>query len=123
MSLAEGAMNLFEIETTPDLSRLQASGDISIQNAQECLEALQTFQRSGNRLQLDMDGITGADVSFLQMICSLHRTCLRAGQHLSLAKELPRSFKAIVADAGFHREKACTTGGDNPCLWTWRDEE
>ncbi|MBI5593941.1 MAG: STAS domain-containing protein [Deltaproteobacteria bacterium] len=117
-------MKPFEIVASPDQTQLRVSGDISIQNAQECLEALRDFQGSGNRLVLDLGGVTGADVSFLQMICSLHRTCLRAGQNLTLkTKNMPEEFKAILEMAGYRRPKACTLGGDNPCLWSWRDEK
>ena len=116
-------MKPFEIVASPDQTQLRVNGDISIQNAQECLEALRDFQGSGNRLLLDLGGITGADISFLQMICSLHRTCLRAGQNLTLkTKNMPEEFKTILEMAGYRRPKACTFGGDNPCLWSWRDE-
>ena len=115
-------MNPFEIEASPDQTQLQVGGDISIQNAGECLEALRDFQNKGNRLMLNLEGVTGADVSFLQLICSLHRTCLSAGQNLTLTGNMPEGFKAILESSGYRRPKACTLGGDNPCLWSWRDE-
>jgi len=115
-------MNPFEIEASPDQTQLLVSGDISIQNAQECLETLREFQSSGNRLLLNLDGVTSADVSFLQLICSLHRTCLKAGQNLTLMEHMPATFKTILESSGYRRPKACTLGGDNPCLWSWRDE-
>ncbi len=114
-------MNPFKIEASPDQTQLQVSGDISIQNVQECLVALREFQSSGNRLLLNLDGVTSADVSFLQLICSLHRTCLRAGQNLTLTGNMPVGFKTILESSGYRRPKACTFGGDNPCLWSWRD--
>jgi anti-anti-sigma factor len=115
-------MNPFEIETSSDRAQLRAVGDISIQNAQECLEVLREFQGKGSRLLLNLEGVTGADVSFLQLICSLHRTCLRAGQHLTLTENKPEGFRAILEMSGYRRPKACRFGGDNPCLWAWRDE-
>jgi len=115
-------MKPFEIvASSPDQTQLRVSGDISIQNAQEGLEALRDFQQSGNRLLLNLDGVTGADVSFLQLICSLHRTCLKAGQNLTLTGSMPETFKTILEASGYRRSKACTIGGDNPCLWSWRD--
>ena len=114
-------MNPFEIEVSSDQTHLQVSGDISIQNAQECLEALRDFQSKGNRLALNLEGVTGADVSFLQLICSLHRTCLTAGQNLTLTGNMPEAFKTILESSGYRRLRACTLGGDNPCLWSWRD--
>jgi anti-anti-sigma regulatory factor len=116
-------MKPFEIVASPDQTRLRVNGDISIQNTQECLEVLRDFQQGGNRLLLDLDGVTGADVSFLQLICSLHRTCLTAGQNLTLAGNMPEAFKTILETSGYRRPKACTRGGDNPCLWSWRDEK
>ena len=115
-------MNPFEIVATLDQTQLLVSGEISIQNARECLEALRDFQSKGNCLLLNLDGVTGADISFLQLICSLHRTCLKAGQSLTLAGEMPEIFKTILESSGYRRIRACTLGGINPCLWSWRDE-
>jgi anti-anti-sigma regulatory factor len=115
-------MKPFEIIASPDQTRLRATGDITIQTAQECLAAFREFQRSGNRLLLDLVNVTSADVSFLQLICSLHRTCLTAGQNLTLTGTMPETFKTILYDSGWRRPKACMRGGDNPCLWSWRDE-
>jgi len=115
-------MKPFEIVTSSDQTQLQVSGDISIQNAQECLEALRDFQSKGKRLLLNLDGVTGADISFLQLICSLHRTCLKAGQNLTLKGNMPETFKTIVESSGYRRPGACKFGGNNPCLWSWRNE-
>ena len=114
-------MNPFEIVASSDQTQLQVSGDISIQNAQECLEALRDLQSKGNRLVLNLEGVTGADVSFLQLICSLHRTCLTAGQNLTLKGNMPETFKTVLESSGYRRLRACTLGGANPCLWSWRD--
>ncbi len=113
-------MNPFEIIESPDHVRLRVHGDVSIQNAQTCLEALRDFQSRGHQLQLDLDNVTSADISFLQLICSLHRTCLQSDRHLTISGEMPDTFKAILDAAGYQRTKACTTGGTNPCLWAWR---
>jgi len=115
-------MKPFEIVTSPDQTQLRVSGDISIQNARDFLEALRDFQGGGNRLLLDLAGVTGADTSILQLICSLHRTCLTAGQDLTIKGNMPETFKTILEAAGWRRPKACTRGGDNPCLWSWRDQ-
>ncbi len=116
-------MKPIEIVTSPDQTQLQLSGDISIQDAQECLEAFRDFQHGGNRLMLNLEGVTNADVSLLQLVCSLHRTCLKAGQNLTLTADMPETFKTILEMSGYRRPKACTFGGDNPCLWSWRDEK
>ena len=117
-------MKPFEILTSADQTQLQVSGDITIQNAQECLEALRDFQgKGGNLLLLNLEGVTGADVSFLQLICSLHRTCLKAGQNLTLKGNMPETFKTIVESSGYRRPGACKFGGNNPCLWSWRNEK
>jgi anti-anti-sigma factor len=117
-------MNPFEIETTSDQTRLRVSGEISVQNARECLEMLLEFQHGGNRLLLDLHCITCADVSFLRLIYSLHRTCLKAGQDLILIEHMSEAFKTILESSGNRRPGACRTpGGENPCLWSWRDEK
>ena len=114
-------MNPFEIVTSPDQTQLLVSGEFTIQNAGECLAALRDFQSRGNRLVLNLEGVSGADVSFLQLICSLHRTCLTAGQNPTLKENMPESFKTVLESSGYRRLRACKLGGDNPCLWSWRD--
>ncbi len=115
-------MNPFEITEMPDHTLLTIRGEVSLQNAGEALEALTSFRSKGDRLRLDLENVETADVSFLQLICSLHRTCLRAGQNLMLSGNMPERFKTILESSGYRRPRACTLGGDNPCLWTWRDE-
>ncbi|MBI5593627.1 MAG: STAS domain-containing protein [Deltaproteobacteria bacterium] len=115
-------MKPFEIISSSEQIQLRVSGDISIQNARESLAVFREFQSKGNRLLLDLEGVAGADVSFLQLICSLHRTCLKAGQNLTLMGNMPEAFKTILKLSGYRRPKACTFGGGNPCLWSWREE-
>ncbi len=115
-------MNPFEITEMPDHTLLMVRGEVSLQNAGEALEVLKDFRSRSDHLRLDLENVETADVSFLQLICSLHRTCLRSGQHLTLSEKSPEHFKTILETSGYRRPRACTLGGDNPCLWTWRSD-
>lgn len=114
-------MSVFEIQEKADHAVLRIQGETTIQNASEAFEALRTLYAAGGRLVLDLGEVSATDVSFLQLICSLHRSCVRAGRELSLA-QLSETFIDTMVSAGYLRLKGCKFAGSAPCLWQRREE-
>jgi len=112
----------FEIRQTPDHTMLLVRGEITIQNAQECLKVFRDVHDS-SRLMLDLEGVTGADISFLQMICSLHRTCMKSGCHLTLTGNPSEAFKTVLELSGYRRKHACQMDESYSCLWLGEDRQ
>ena len=57
------------------------------------------------------------DVSFLQILCSLHRAAITAGKTVTRGG-FSAAFVSVIANAGFARNSGCAAGGKNICLWT-----
>ncbi|WP_028325299.1 STAS domain-containing protein [Desulfatirhabdium butyrativorans] len=115
-------MSAFEIQEEADHAVLRIRGEATIQNASEAFEALKTLYATGERFVLDLQEVSAADVSFLQLICSLHRSCVRTGRSLVLAPQVSEPFVTAMASAGYLRLKGCKFAGSAPCLWQRREE-
>jgi anti-anti-sigma regulatory factor len=114
-------MKPFEIIESSEQPILVVRGEITIQNAQECLAILRDFQGRGNHLLLNLQNVTGADISFLQLLCSFHRTCLNRGQQVGLAENMSEAFQTVLESTGYRRSQACSFANNNPCLWSGRE--
>lgn len=115
-------MSEFEIQQEADRAVLRIRGEATIQNASEAFEALKAFYAASERLVLDLQEVGETDVSFLQLICSLHRSCVRTGRSLVLAPQVSEPFVTTMASAGYLRLKGCKFAGSAPCLWQRREE-
>ncbi|MEW6669064.1 MAG: STAS domain-containing protein [Thermodesulfobacteriota bacterium] len=96
---------------------LMLEGDLTIQNARELREAVLRAQETAASLSLNLEKVTAADVSCLQVLCSAHRTLVKSRRRMSLLKPLPAPFVRSVQEAGFERERGCALDSHHTCLW------
>ena len=69
------------------------------------------------RSLVDISGVTRADLSGLQLLCSAHRTYVVRGGDLSLEGQ-PEWFGSLCAAAGFERRRStCPYRRADACLW------
>uniref|UniRef100_A0A7C4MKM3 Anti-sigma factor antagonist n=1 Tax=Desulfatirhabdium butyrativorans TaxID=340467 RepID=A0A7C4MKM3_9BACT len=122
LSKGGDTMAAFEIQEEADHTVLHVRGEATIQNASEAFEALKTCYATGRRLVLDLQEVSATDVSFLQLICSLHRSCVRDGRFLTIAAAVSDAFASAMAAAGYLRLKGCSFAGSAPCLWQGREK-
>jgi hypothetical protein len=57
------------------------------------------------------------DMALLQLLCSAHRTALRAGKRLELGNEPPGQFRMVMDLAGLSRHIGCAQDDTDSCLW------
>jgi anti-anti-sigma factor len=95
-------------------------GEATIQNVAEIKELLLSLQSKGTNLVLNLDELSGVDVPFLQLLCSLHRTAACAGQQLKLTGSVDEEVLTVIDAAGYQRDKACALSKDENCLWMRR---
>jgi len=107
----------FQIEESTKTGRLILSGEMGIQQAAALKDQLQNVQESVEHLFLDVHGVTGLDVSSLQIFCSAHRTFMKLHKQLIFAGPLPRAWTDFMEAAGFVRGKGCSLDSNNTCLW------
>jgi len=98
-------------------TRLSFDGELTVAHAtvlkREIVESLQT----GDNIELDIDQATKVDLSFLQLICSAHRTMCKDGKVLTLKKPFDPLFLQAIQEAGFDRIKNCRFHTTGECLF------
>lgn len=107
----------FKFEASGEEGILKVDGEISILCAGEFKNALTNSLERSNCLMLDLEAVSGMDVSCLQLICSAHRKAVLSEKQLILRGRLSDACRQIVKDSGYAREKGCMPDQDKPCLW------
>lgn len=92
-------------------------GEVTIQRVAELKTQLSEALAGTDCLTLNLKDVSRADLTFLQLLCSAHRTAQKAGKEMCLA-EIPDAVEKAVADAGFIRENmGCGQECSDNCLW------
>ena len=107
----------FQIEESTKTGRMILSGEMGIQQAAALKDQLLNVQDSVEHLVLDIQGVTGLDVSTLQLFCSAHRTFMKLRKQLTLTRPLPPALMEFLKSAGFARGKETCVDQDGTCLW------
>lgn len=95
---------------------LVLEGELTIHHSNELKEALKDLQDTTDNLLLNLEGVTAADLSCLQLLCSAHRSSLKTNKEIKLTGDIPVMLKQMATDAGFIME-ACRTDAGGSCLW------
>jgi ABC-type transporter Mla MlaB component len=99
---------------------LTVGGDLSVQRASELKNVLRSSLENGEHLVLEFAECSGTDLSFVQLLCSAHRTAVGLGKSLELGASASTQFLRMVDEAGYLRDKCCAFSGDKSCLWLRR---
>jgi hypothetical protein len=94
---------------------LTLGGSLTIENASvirtKLIEAL--MKEDALKVSIDADAV---DLSFLQLLCSAHRTASKLGKSFTLGREASGKLLIAVESSGYFRKRGCT--GEDTCLWT-----
>lgn len=90
-------------------------GALTIGNAAAHRETMLDAFRSGGDARIRIEAATEADLSFVQLLCSAHRTFAAAGRDLSIEGSLPGSLRRVAEDSGIGRF-SCGSN-DKDCVW------
>jgi len=96
---------------------LVMEGNLTIQQAGAVREELQSALKKGQHIELDMEAVKAADLAFLQLLCSAHRTSVNMGKTLAFKGEIPAVFRKSVEDNGYARPHGCVLDVNKTCLW------
>lgn len=91
-------------------------GDLTIGRVAEIKGIILKALDAGECLVLQISGCKTMDFSFLQLLCSAHRTASRSDKFLKLDDTLPELFFEAVDEAGYFRERGCAYDRHNDCL-------
>jgi ABC-type transporter Mla MlaB component len=74
-------------------------------------------------LTADLGQATEADLSFLQLLCSAHRTAATLNKTFKLTKDSPAALQKAINDNGYRRNSGCVLDSTTTCLWVLRNHE
>ena len=98
-------------------TRLLLEGELTVGRAGELLDLLRTALHRSDAIEIDLAGVTGMDLSCLQLLCAAHRTALRDGTALGVADPRNQVFRQAGEHAGFARRRKCRFDPQIDCLW------
>ncbi|MFP5212829.1 MAG: lipid asymmetry maintenance protein MlaB [Acidobacteriota bacterium] len=107
----------FELKQTGETVVLRLEGDCTVEHARALHSALADGLIRGERVVLNLEGVTAVDVSCLQLICSAHRTAIASEKQLSFDEVRPEIFMKTAREAGFCRAVGCLGNPGGECLW------
>jgi ABC-type transporter Mla MlaB component len=103
----------------PDKGReLTLAGSLTIENASAIRKKLITALMREDSLRVCIEADAAVDVSFLQLLCSAHRTASKLGKSFALGQAASGGFLAAVESAGYFRKRGCARDREETCLWT-----
>ncbi len=108
----------FTVDDSQKEGSLIADGELNVQHAAEFKDALTKALDEVDRLEINFDTVTEVDLACLQLLCSAHKTCMKANKTLSITGHQSEALRKAIEDAGYERHKGCKAAGDKKqCLW------
>ncbi len=101
---------------------IKLTGNLTIDHAVEVASILADSLNRCDHLHLFFEDVTAVDISFLQLLCSAHRTAVKSNKTLALASQRPEPLKQAMMAAGFICEEGCIFSRQQSCIWKegWR---
>jgi ABC-type transporter Mla MlaB component len=103
--------------TAQEPGAVALSGSLTVGNAAEILKIIRGAIAQADSLVVTVGEDAEVDVSFLQILCSAHRTAAAQGKCFRLNTERTRVFEDASRAAGYIRMKGCSRDRDGSCLW------
>ncbi|MFO7568421.1 MAG: STAS domain-containing protein [Smithellaceae bacterium] len=103
--------------------RLTLTDDLSISRATSLREAIEQALKKVKHLTVDIGQARGVDLSFLQLLCSAHRSATVMNKSMTLAGKSNEALQKAVDENGYGRTSGCVLDKTSTCLWVVRDDE
>jgi ABC-type transporter Mla MlaB component len=85
-------------------TQVRIEGDCGVERIAELKERLEAaLQEETECVELDLSGVTRADVSLQQLICAAHRSFSRSDKRIALAAAVPEPVLRMQQEGGFGR--------------------
>ncbi len=91
--------------------------EFSIQQIAEVRSLMLEAFNFAHHIIVNMENVTHADITCLQILCSAHRKALLEEKDFTCSPRIRESFKNEIKNAGFLRHKGCALDKENACLW------
>lgn len=94
--------------------RLAMGGSLTVDNAARIQEELIRVSRESDRIALEIEEDAVADLSFLQILCSAHRTALLEKKTFELDLSAAPGIRQLLIGAGYQLDKQRIPLADGP---------
>lgn len=95
---------------------LTISGECTIEWAKDLANSFLQALNSTDRLVVNFEGVEAVDLSCLQILCSAHRSAVKAGKTIMFHPARPDVLFRAARDAGYVRTSACQKNPGGKCL-------
>ena len=96
-------------------------GAMTIECALEVKSILLELLANRDHLFLNIDEVSEADLSCLQLLCALHKSAMQEGKIVTLNFSRSSVITETLLKAGCSRHKGCTGNGE--CFWSEASHE
>ena len=100
-----------------DFKVSELDGPLTIGNAAAIRKKLISTLIREDEIVVCIDADVPVDLSFLQVLCSAHRTASNLGKAFRLRYKNSGNFPAAVENAAYNRKKGCAHDKYGTCLW------
>ena len=97
--------------------------DLTVGRVTEIRSLLKEALDESQNLEVNTENAAEVDLTFLQLMCSLHRTALSLNKSVRLTAPSNPALEKAVADNGYRRARGCHMDTTNTCLWTENNDE
>ena len=98
-------------------TELVLDGPLTIENASVIRKKLIAALTGKDEIVVSIDADAPVDLSFLQLLCSAHRSASKLGKSFTLRNQDSGNFPAAVENSGYARKKGCVHDKYGTCLW------
>ncbi|GEM_PF-3384169 len=89
-------------------------GSCTVERAEQLKESLLTGLQNGNELVLDLSGITGCDLTFVQLLCAVAKKADSQGKNVVSTASVPQSVIDLVGRLGLYY--SCSQCNTQSCV-------
>ena len=97
--------------------------ELTIASALVIRDALVKSLAEVSSLTMDVSSASAVDLSFLQLLCSAHRTATREGKSVALAGRSSGALQKVLVETGYRRVEGCILDVNKNCLWVEKYHE
>lgn len=111
------------IEQETNQGRLILKDDLTIDRIRDIHEIMCQSLSAVESLVIDIQDAAQIDLTFLQLLCSAHRTATASNKSIVLSGQINPVMEKAVEDHCFARGKGCGLDKTNTCLWMVKENE
>ena len=99
------------------LEVLTVSGALTVKHAKTLHAAFLEAIRNASAVEVNVENIDDLDVTFAQLICSVHRTAVELHKDMKITGLEQERFSLMLGRFGFFRHIGCHENTRKSCLW------